>query len=71
MSPYDRIAVTAACVEIPRPLIEQLTIGGRIIAPVLEDDVQLLVLLEKGGRGMRKRVVCEVLYVSLRGIYGS
>ena len=71
MSPYDRIAVTAACMEIPRPLIEQLTIGGRVIAPVLEDDVQLLVLLEKGGRGMHKRVVCEVLYVSLRGIYGS
>jgi protein-L-isoaspartate(D-aspartate) O-methyltransferase len=71
MSPYDRIAVTAACVEIPRPLIEQLAIGGRVIAPVLEDDVQLLVLLEKGGRGTHKRVVCEVLYVSLRGIYGS
>lgn len=71
MSPYDRIAVTAACMEIPRPLIEQLTIGGRVIAPVLEDDVQLLVLLEKGGRGTDKRVVCEVLYVSLRGIFGS
>ena len=71
MSPYDRIAVTAACMEIPRPLIEQLTIGGRLIAPVLEDDVQLLVLLEKGRRSTHKRVVCEVLYVSLRGIYGS
>jgi protein-L-isoaspartate(D-aspartate) O-methyltransferase len=71
MSPYDRIAVTAACTEIPRPLIEQLTIGGRVIAPVLEDDVQLLVLLEKGGKGTYRRVVCEVLYVSLRGIYGS
>ena len=71
MSPYDRIAVTAACTEIPRLLIEQLTIGGRVIAPVLEDDVQLLVLLEKGDRGTHKRVVCEVLYVSLRGIYGS
>jgi len=71
MSPYDRIAVTAACMEIPRPLVEQLTVGGKVIAPVLEDDVQLLVLLEKGLRSTHKRVVCEVLYVSLRGIYGS
>ena len=71
MSPYDRIAVTAACMEIPRPLVEQLTVGGKVIAPVLEDDVQLLVLLEKGLRSTHKRAVCEVLYVSLRGIYGS
>jgi protein-L-isoaspartate(D-aspartate) O-methyltransferase len=70
-SPYDRIAITAACMEIPSPLIEQLTIGGRIIAPVLERDVQELVLLEKGTEGIEKRVICEVLYIFLRGVYGS
>jgi protein-L-isoaspartate(D-aspartate) O-methyltransferase len=70
-SPYDRIAVTAACIEIPPPLIEQLRIGGRLIAPVLEGDTQNLTLLEKGGQGIQRQVVCEVLYVSLRGIYGS
>lgn len=36
MSPYDRICITAACVEIPPPLIEQLRTGGRLIAPVIE-----------------------------------
>ena len=70
-SPYDSIAVTAACIEIPPPLIEQLRIGGRLIAPVLEGDRQNLTLLEKGGTGIQRQVVCEVLYVSLRGIYGS
>jgi len=70
-SPYDRIAVTAACIEIPPPLIEQLRIGGRLIAPVLEGDTQNLTLLEKGGQAIQRQVVCEVLYVSLRGIYGS
>ena len=70
MSPYDRIAVTAACGEIPRPLVEQLAVGGKVIAPVLEDDVQLLVFLEKNVNGIKRRVICEVLYVSLRGIYG-
>jgi protein-L-isoaspartate(D-aspartate) O-methyltransferase len=70
-SPYDSIAVTAACIEIPPPLIEQLRIGGRLIAPVLEGDRQNLTLLEKGGADIQRQVVCEVLYVSLRGLYGS
>jgi len=71
MSPYDRIAVTAACMEIPSLLIEQLSIGGKVIAPVVEDDWQDLVLLEKGVKGVQRQVICEVLYVSLRGMYGS
>jgi protein-L-isoaspartate(D-aspartate) O-methyltransferase len=69
-SPYDRMAVTAACAEIPPPLIEQLYIGGRLIAPVLEGDRQTLTLFEKSVEGIQRRVICEVLYVSLRGTYG-
>jgi len=71
MSPYDRMAVTAACIEIPSPLVEQLVIGGKLIAPVREDDIQELVFLEKSSEGMKRQVICEVLYVSLRGVYGS
>jgi protein-L-isoaspartate(D-aspartate) O-methyltransferase len=70
-SPYDRMAVTAACVEIPPPLIEQLRIGGRLIAPVLEGDTQNLTLFEKSIEGIRRYIICEVLYVSLRGTYGA
>jgi len=69
-SPYDRMAVTAACVEIPPPLIDQLRIRGRLIAPVIEGDRQNLTLFEKGIEGIQRRVICEVLYVSLRGPYG-
>jgi protein-L-isoaspartate(D-aspartate) O-methyltransferase len=70
-SPYDCMAVTAACVEIPPPLIEQLCIGGRLIAPVFEGDTQNLTLLEKGIKGIQRHIICEVLYVSLRGTYGA
>lgn len=35
-SPFDAIIVTAAASEIPKPLIEQLKEGGRIIIPVGE-----------------------------------
>lgn len=71
LAPYDRISVTAACMEIPPPLIAQLNVGGRLIAPVLVNGIQELVLLEKRSRGIERRVICEVLYVSLRGIYGE
>ncbi len=70
MSPYDRICITAASIEIPPPLIEQLRIGGRLIAPVIEHGVQNLVLLEKSEKGIIRKVICEVLYIPLRGKYG-
>jgi protein-L-isoaspartate(D-aspartate) O-methyltransferase len=67
LSPYDRIAVTAACAEIPAPLIEQLRMGGKLIAPLLERGVQILTLIEKNAAGIDRRRICEVLYVPLRG----
>jgi len=70
MSPYDCICITAACIEIPPLLIEQLRIGGRLIAPVIEFESQNLVLLEKSKKEIIKKVICQVLYVSLRGIFG-
>jgi protein-L-isoaspartate(D-aspartate) O-methyltransferase len=71
LQPYDRIAVTAACREIPPPLLEQLAVGGRLIAPLIVADRQDLVVFEKAATGVRREVVCEVLYVSLRGQYGT
>lgn len=71
LQPYDRIAVTAACRAIPPPLIEQLVLGGRVIGPVFFGDAQRLILIEKTAAGVRKTVLCRVLYVSLRGEYGG
>jgi len=70
MSPYDRICVTAACMDIPQPLIEELNDGGRLIAPLIEGEAQKLTLLEKRGKDVLRRVICEVLYINLRGRYG-
>jgi protein-L-isoaspartate O-methyltransferase len=52
-------------------LLEQLGFGGRLIAPVLEDGAQSLVLVEKRSTGLKSRAICDVLYVSLRGTYGA
>jgi protein-L-isoaspartate(D-aspartate) O-methyltransferase len=70
MSPYDRICITAACTELPSPLMEQLMTGGKLIAPIMEYGIQNLVLFEKEKRGIRSKVICEVLYVFLKGKYG-
>jgi protein-L-isoaspartate(D-aspartate) O-methyltransferase len=34
LAPFDAICVTAAAEEIPRPLVEQLAEGGRLLIPV-------------------------------------
>ena len=69
-APYDRICVTAACPDVPPPLIEQLATRGRLIAPVLEGARQRLTLLEKTVDRVERRLLADVLYVSLRGRYG-
>jgi len=69
-APYDRICITAACREVPVPLLEQLKPGGKLIAPIEEQGVQNLTLLSKGERGVSRKVLCEVLYIPLRGRYG-
>ena len=68
--PYDRISVTAACRDVPPPLSEQLAVGGRLIAPLVKEGIQTLVVLEKTPVGLKPVPVCEVLYVNLRGAYG-
>ena len=70
-APYDRICVTAACPDVPPPLLEQLAVRGRLIAPVLEGTRQRLTLVEKTAHGLRRRILADVLYVSLRGRYGA
>jgi protein-L-isoaspartate(D-aspartate) O-methyltransferase len=70
LQPYDRIALTAACAEIPSPLLEQLAVGGRLIAPVIGAIGQDLTVFEKSATGVSHQVICTVLYVNLRGQYG-
>jgi protein-L-isoaspartate O-methyltransferase len=50
--------------------MQQLAAGGRLIAPVLEGRRQRLTLLEKTVDGVRRRILADVLYVSLQGRYG-
>ena len=63
--PFDAILMTAAPEEIPPPLIEQLKIGGKLVAPVgAENRAQSLQVLEKGSEGEVKTTnVLPVVFV--------
>ena len=51
-APYDAIIVTAAPEQVPRPLIEQLKTGGRLVVPVgPQNRSQSLQVLEKQETG--------------------
>jgi len=50
-SPFDRIMITAACKEVPPALLDQLSLGGLLIAPVGEN-IQSLILLKKTPDGI-------------------
>jgi len=69
-APYDRIMVTAAAAQVPRELIDQLAIGGKMIIPVGTPLLQELLLLGKDKDGeIHTTVLDEVRFVPLKGKY--
>jgi protein-L-isoaspartate(D-aspartate) O-methyltransferase len=63
-APFDAIIVTAAPCITPKPLQEQLSIGGKLIVPV-GDTVQELVLIVKNKKGFTKKKLISVRFVPL------
>jgi protein-L-isoaspartate(D-aspartate) O-methyltransferase len=63
-APFDAIVVTAAAEEIPKPLIEQLADGGRMVIPVgPQFDVQHLVLVTKKNGKVKLQNLFPVRFV--------
>ncbi len=70
-SPYDRIIITAACSEIPLPVLDQLKENGLILAPV-GDSSQSLVLLQKTSKGIVEiKNQSKYVFVPLHGKFGK
>ena len=67
---FDRIMITAAVPEIPRPLIRQLADDGVLVAPIGYSGVQELVACKKIAGKITKKAICDVRFVRLVGTYG-
>ena len=46
-APFDKIIITAATADIPKVLLEQLKIGGMIVAPIGPQEFQTMVAIRK------------------------
>ena len=46
-APFDKIIITCGAPCVPEDLVAQLKVGGRMVAPIGEGDIQVMHLIEK------------------------
>ena len=68
--PFDKIIVTASSGNIPRPLIDQLREGGKMVIPIGPRFSQRMLLLEKQKGRIMEKDVCGCVFVPLIGEHG-
>jgi protein-L-isoaspartate(D-aspartate) O-methyltransferase len=70
-APYDAILVAAAFPEVPRPLVEQLAEGGRLVQPIGRGGSEDVVLFaEREGEPVSVRILTGARFVRLVGTHG-
>ena len=69
-SPFDAIIVTAGAPKIPATLVNQLAVGGRLVAPVGNPHSQDLIKLVKDKTGVRQSNLGGCRFVKLVGEHG-
>ena len=66
-APYSAIISAAGGEKIPRPWLDQLAVGGRLVAPVVnENGSQVLVVIDKLENGYKESFLEPVHFVPLR-----
>ena len=68
-APYERIYVTCAAPEIPKPLVEQLKDLGKMLVPVGRLICNLELIEKKGGK-ITSKYICGCAFVPLIGKHG-
>jgi protein-L-isoaspartate(D-aspartate) O-methyltransferase len=67
-SPYEAIIVTAGAPRVPRELLAQLAVGGRMVLPVGSRDLQELVRAVQGPKGPVMTNLGPCRFVPLVGV---
>lgn len=66
-APYAGIVAAAGGEDVPQAWIEQLAVGGRIVAPLQSaNGGQALVVIDKNARGIERRMLEPVHFVPLK-----
>lgn len=65
-APFDAIMVTAAPDHVPKPLLDQLAPGGRLILPV-GDQYQTLMRITHTAKGFKREKLLPVRFVPMTG----
>lgn len=66
-APFDAVLLSAAPARIPQPLVEQLAMGGRLVAPVGPGFDQVVQRLRKTPRGVVSEGLIDVRFVPMTG----
>jgi protein-L-isoaspartate(D-aspartate) O-methyltransferase len=69
-APFDAIMVTAAMPGLPRPLLDQLSHSGRLVAPIGEEELQTLVRLRRINNSWHEEYFGECRFVRMTGKHG-
>jgi len=64
-APFDGIIVTAAAREIPDELLDQLRVGGILVAPVEQGGMQRLVAIRRTDEGFDEKDLGGVVFVPM------
>jgi protein-L-isoaspartate(D-aspartate) O-methyltransferase len=66
-APFDKIIVTCSPERVPRPLVEQLREGGRMVIPLGERFQQALYLYRKQDGELQREALLPTLFVPMTG----
>jgi len=64
-APYDGIIVTAGAPEVPKPLLSQLKVGGRLVIPVGVDEQIMTLFVRKSEKEFEKKEFGSFRFVPL------
>jgi len=64
-APFDRIIVTAGAPFVPKPLLSQLKVGGRLVIPVGNENQIMTLYIRKGPKEFEKHELGNFKFVPL------
>lgn len=69
-SPFDAILVSAGSPSIPQPLLDQLAMGGRLLIPLQDSQIQTLEVVTRTPSGFERQRKDPCSFVPLIGEHG-